>query len=164
MDQGQGTSSHGGKSDGREKVHPAFMSSVSDWVWQVTPDGQCTFSSERVRELLGYEKGEVLGKTRLDFMPDDELRRVGPIFQECISHGTQIVRLESTNIRKDGRKVVLETSGGPLFDESGRLEGFGGIDRDVTERKLMERCAPRERGTLSHAGGTVARTYCCKRR
>ena len=37
-----------------------------------------------------------------------------------------------------GRKVVLETSGVPLFDSTGLFRGFRGIDRDITKRKQLE--------------------------
>jgi len=46
--------------------------------------------------------------------------------------------VENINLHKDGRFVVLETSGVPFFDEKGKLLGYRGIDRDVTERKQVE--------------------------
>jgi len=41
-------------------------------------------------------------------------------------------------MHKDGRPVLLETSGVPFFDEGGNLKGYRGIDRDITERKRVE--------------------------
>ncbi|RPJ04825.1 MAG: PAS domain S-box protein, partial [Deltaproteobacteria bacterium] len=46
--------------------------------------------------------------------------------------------LENINLHKSGRRVVLETSGVPIFDEQGGFRGFRGIDRDVTARKKLE--------------------------
>ena len=39
---------------------------------------------------------------------------------------------------KDGRCVVLETSGVPILDTVGTVVGYRGIDRDITDRKQME--------------------------
>jgi signal transduction histidine kinase/CheY-like chemotaxis protein len=47
-------------------------------------------------------------------------------------------RLEKTLIHRDGRLVVFETSGGPIVDSNGALQGYSGIARDVTERKKIE--------------------------
>ncbi|OGP14018.1 MAG: hypothetical protein A2052_06240 [Deltaproteobacteria bacterium GWA2_54_12] len=42
-------------------------------------------------------------------------------------------------MHKDGRAVVLETSGVPFYGPDGRLDGYRGIDRDVTRRKKAEK-------------------------
>jgi signal transduction histidine kinase len=47
--------------------------------------------------------------------------------------------VENVNIHKDGRRVVLETSGTPIFDPHGILRGYRGIDRDITERRRADR-------------------------
>ena len=41
-------------------------------------------------------------------------------------------------IKKNGQKVILETSGSPKFDETGKFIGYRGIDRDITDRKQAE--------------------------
>jgi PAS domain S-box-containing protein len=114
------------------------VASVSDWVWEVSSAGQYIYCNQGVREVLGYEPREVIGKTPFDFMPPEEARRVRPIFEESVQRGSEIVQLENMHIRKDGRLVVLETSGAPIFGPKGSLECYGGIDRDITERKRLE--------------------------
>ena len=42
------------------------------------------------------------------------------------------------NRRKDGRLVVLETNGVPVLDAQGKLAGYRGVDRDITERRQAE--------------------------
>ena len=38
-------------------------------------------------------------------------------------------------LRKDGAPIVIETSGVPIFDQSGVFIGYRGIDRDISARK-----------------------------
>jgi anti-anti-sigma factor len=45
-----------------------------------------------------------------------------------------VIALANTNQHKDGRLVVLETSGVPFFNEAGEYQGYLGIDRDITQR------------------------------
>jgi PAS domain S-box-containing protein len=71
-------------------------------------------------------------------MPPDEAKRVEAIFKEKVQSKKPLEGVENLACRKDGRLVMLETSGVPFFDDHGRLLGYHGIDRDVTERKGME--------------------------
>jgi signal transduction histidine kinase len=71
-------------------------------------------------------------------MPAEEAARVRTIFQNIVLHKKPLERLENIARCKDGRLIVLETSGVPFLDEQGRLSGYRGIDRNITERKLSE--------------------------
>ena len=71
-------------------------------------------------------------------MPPDETKRVGEIFQVAVESKKSLTWLENINLHKDGRRIVLETSGEPILNENGDLLGYRGIDRDITERKKAE--------------------------
>jgi PAS domain S-box-containing protein len=111
---------------------------TSDWVWQVDEHGTYVYVSSRVYDILGYEPGEVRGKTPFDFMLPEEAARVGEIFKKIAGTQKAFSYLENTNIRKDGRKVILETSGVPVVGDDGIFRGYFGTDRDITERRQAE--------------------------
>jgi PAS domain S-box-containing protein len=113
----------------------SLVEATSDWVWEVDQNGKYTYSSPKVKELLGYEPEEVIGKTPFDLMPPDEVNRVGTIFRNIVASQKPFERLENVNLHKDGRLVALETSGVPIFDTNGDFVGYRGIDRDITERR-----------------------------
>lgn len=104
----------------------------SDWLWEVDSQGRYTFCSEHSRQMLGFAPDEVLGKTPFDFMPAEEAARVGAIFAGIVAEQRPFAGLINRNLRSDGRLVVLETSGVPIFDGQGTFCGYRGIDRDVT--------------------------------
>ncbi len=111
----------------------------SDWIWEVDKNGVYTYSSPKVKDLMGYEPEEVIGKTPFDFMPQDEKERIKKRFGDICEKKQPFRSLENSNISKDGKKVILETSGVPFFDENGNLLGYRGVDRDITERKQAEK-------------------------
>ncbi|MBF0251548.1 MAG: PAS domain S-box protein [Alphaproteobacteria bacterium] len=111
---------------------------TSDWIWEVDRNGVYTYASPKVFDLLGHAPEDVVGKTPFDFMDPEEARRVGPVFADLAGRGEPIVNLLNVNRRRDGTRVTLETSGVPLFDDEGRLAGYRGVDRDVTERQHAE--------------------------
>lgn len=115
-----------------------LVETTSDWLWEVDENGVYTYSSPRVRQLLGYEPEEVLGRTPFDLMPPEEARQVAESFAAIAAQRRPFASLENTNRHRDGRLVVLETSGIPLFDDAGQFRGYRGIDRDITRRKSVE--------------------------
>jgi PAS domain S-box-containing protein len=115
-----------------------LVETTSDWIWEVDENAVYTYVSHRVRAILGYEPAEVVGKTPFDLMPEEEAKRVSGVFGAKVAAREPCVDLENICLHKDGRAVVLETSGAPVVDRDGRFRGYRGIDRDITERKRLE--------------------------
>ncbi|UCG20460.1 MAG: PAS domain S-box protein [Deltaproteobacteria bacterium] len=121
-----------------EERFRSLVENSTDWFWAVDENAVYTYSSPKIRDLLGYEAEEVLGKTPFSLMPPDEADRVADIFASYAKSRRPFKLLENTNVHKDGHLVVLETSGIPIFDAEGVFLGYRGIDRDITERKQAE--------------------------
>jgi diguanylate cyclase (GGDEF)-like protein/PAS domain S-box-containing protein len=121
-----------------EERFRSLVETTSDWIWEVDARGVYTYASPKVEDLLGYTPEEVVGKTPFDFMPPLEAARIRQQFAEIAAAGRAFELLENVNLRKDGRRAVIETSGVPIFDHEGGLAGWRGIDRDITARKQAE--------------------------
>ncbi len=113
----------------------SLVETVNDWIWEVDAEGHYTYASPRVRDLLGYEPEEIIGRTPFDLMSLEEAKRVGVIFGSLVAGQKPIINLVNTNIHKDGHLVTLETSGIPFYDVEKKFKGYRGVDRDITERK-----------------------------
>ena len=122
-----------------EQRYRSLVEITSDWIWEVDPSGRYTFSNRAVANILGYPPEEVLGRTPFDFMPSAEAARLTRVFDAIAAARKPFSGLENINLHKCGRKVVLETAGVPVFDETGDFRGFRGIDRDVTAEKALRR-------------------------
>ncbi|HEX9206205.1 MAG TPA: PAS domain S-box protein, partial [Candidatus Deferrimicrobiaceae bacterium] len=90
--------------------YQGLVETVSDWVWEVDENSVYTYASPKVRDLLGYEPEEVIGKTPFDLMPAAEARRVQEIFGPFATRREPFHGLENVNRHKDGHPVVIETS------------------------------------------------------
>lgn len=121
-----------------EQRFRSLAENTSDWIWEVDQFLVFTYSSPKVKDLLGYEPNEIIGKTPLDLMPEHEARRISEISHSILASRKPFTSLENINLHKDGQQVILETSGIPIFDKNGNLSGYRGIDRDITERKKTE--------------------------
>ncbi len=116
----------------------ALTERTSDWIWEIDKDAVYTYVNPKVFDMLGYPPEEVIGKRPIDFMPKEEADRVAALFSKIVESREPFEGLENTNLHKDGRSLVFETSGVPILDSSGELIGYRGIDRDVTERKRAQ--------------------------
>lgn len=121
-----------------EQRYRNLVETTFDWIWEVNAEGRYTYASPKVADLLGYRPDEILGRTPFDLMLPDEAARVGAKFREVSAQRIAFSSLENVNRHKDGRLVVLESSGVPIVDGNGKLLGYRGMDRDVTERKKLE--------------------------
>ncbi|MHA2198019.1 MAG: PAS domain-containing protein, partial [Promethearchaeota archaeon] len=101
-----------------EDKYRSLVENTSDWIWEVDLNSVFTYSSPKVRDILGYEPEEIIGVSPFDFMPSDEAKRVRIIFQTTIETDRSFIRLENTNFHKDGRLRVLETSGVPVLNDN----------------------------------------------
>ena len=112
-----------------------LVETTSDWVWEVDENFVYTYVSPRVRDILGYEPDQMLGKKPSDLMPPAEAARVARVFAPIAAARAPFYALEYVKMHRDGRVVVLETNGVPFFDSGGEFRGYRGIARDITETK-----------------------------
>ena len=116
----------------------SIIGNMTDWAWEVDINGRYTFCSPQVERFLGYSAAEMLGTTPFDRMPPEEAERVSALFTEIALNREPIKKLENWNIHKDGRRVLLSTSGFPNLDGAGNLLGYRGVDTDITEERRRE--------------------------
>lgn len=110
----------------------------ADWIWEVDSEGRYTYASENVWDLLGHPAAEIVGKTPFDFMPPEEAARVRAEFTAIAARREPFLDLANINVGKDGGPRHVLSSGVPILNEQGKLLGYRGLDRDVTEKKQAE--------------------------
>jgi PAS domain S-box-containing protein len=110
----------------------------SDWCWELDENGVYTWSSARVKDILGMVPEDIVGRTPLDLVSRDETDRIAKLLTKTMAAHVPITALEKEVRHKDGHTVFLEMSGMPQFGPDGRFLGYRGIDRDITGRKAAK--------------------------
>jgi PAS domain S-box-containing protein len=122
-----------------EEKYKTLVEATSDIIWEVDEWGMFTFVSPRIKDILGYEVDEVVGKMRtLDLVTKGEFKKWLKRFKAINVKKEPFFGFEMTHLHKNGRPVIFEVSGIPLFDGGGNFKGFVGIDKDITGRKQMQ--------------------------
>lgn len=126
----------------------ALVESSSDMIWEVDASGHYVYVSPNIEDLLGYKADEIIGKTPFELMPEEEAGRIGEEFASIVKERRLFTSLENANQHKDGRIVILESSGVPILDKDGVLSGYRGIDRNITKRIKSEQALSKARERL----------------
>ncbi len=118
-------------------VHIA--ASMADWIWETDADGRYVYVSPKIRQGLGYDPVSLLGKHPGDFLAPGEEDTLGHSLARAGKDRGPIHERISWRLTSDGARRCIMTSAVPWHDETGRFQGYRGVDKDVTERVRAER-------------------------
>jgi PAS domain S-box-containing protein len=121
-----------------QKRFQALAETTSDFVWEMDANGVYTYCSPQINELWGYKPEDMIGRTPFDLMIPEDREQAIRMFTTMSESPRSFKGMVTSSRDNTGRIVVLETSGVPFFDIDGRLLGYRGISRDITERKRAE--------------------------
>lgn len=141
-----------------EERFRSLAESTSDWIWEIDMNGKYAYVSPNVEGIIGYSPEEVIGRSPAEFMPEEEARRSTALFRVIQDAEKPFSGMEKIMLHRSGHRVVLESRGIPVYDEWGMLRGYRGIDRDVTQRRIIEEKSSRVRhlASIGHLAAGVA--------
>jgi diguanylate cyclase (GGDEF)-like protein/PAS domain S-box-containing protein len=113
-----------------------LFENMQDVYYRTDASGVVQMVGPAVRQVLGYEPEEIIGKTAEAFYPNPNDRDA---LKAAIRDHGQVSDFHGQMVRKDGRIIDISINTDALYDENGDFAGVEGIYRDVTERKNLER-------------------------
>jgi len=117
-----------------EQRFRSLVEATTDMVWEIDMKGIYTYVSPKSKELFGYAPEELIGKGPYEFMNKEDGEGIWLFLEELSRTQVPFSAYESVVTRKDGRHVIVESGGVPIFDSDGTLMGYRGTDRDITEK------------------------------
>lgn len=110
-----------------------------DIIYSLDPKGKFTFVSPVWTRVLGHEVREVVGKSFKDFIHPDDVAACKDFLAKMVATGERQTGIEYRTLHKNGYWLWHTSSAVPFFSEEGEIAGFYGIDRDITERRELQR-------------------------
>jgi PAS domain S-box-containing protein len=123
--------------DSEEKFR-SIVETTNEWIWAIDLEGNHTYTNPAIEHILGYKVEEILGANVLEFVHEQDREDLAKLLKERISEGRGWTGLVLRWKHKHEGYRYLESNGLPVFDPQGKLVGYRGADRDITERKLAE--------------------------
>lgn len=130
--------------ESEEKYRSLFENSI-DGIFITELDGTLLDANQSFLDLFGYTKEEILGKSviKMYVNPDDRYQ-----FQQVIEKDGYIKDYPLNLVKKDGTEIDCLLSATIRKAIDGRILGYRGIFRDVTERKRIEEALQQSEATL----------------
>jgi PAS domain S-box-containing protein len=120
-----------------------FAMTSSDWFWETDENHRFTYLSDHIR-AFSQDPQTCIGQTRRDLATDVVIESAK--WQEHLAFLDRHEPFRDLVYRSkigDDCERVISVSGNPLLDNTGRLLGYRGTARDVTEKVLAERAVQR---------------------
>lgn len=122
-----------------EERYRAIAELTGEWIWTMDLEGRHTSSNAVFQTILGYSLEEFLGKPAFLFMHPDDRTGVEAELPGLLAGKRGWRRWVIRWRHRNGSYRYLESNAEPIVDENGRMLGYRGADRDVTERIVSER-------------------------
>jgi two-component system sporulation sensor kinase A len=114
------------------------VDNMADGVVITDNKGIITFYNEGAVEIFGHHPSDILGKPVLDFyVRKKDAQKVKEMLLK--SKDGKISNFETQFLSGDGKTVSVNMSATLMRDEEGKVIGTLGINRDITQRKMLER-------------------------
>jgi PAS domain S-box-containing protein len=135
-----------------EERYRNLVESISDVVYAIDSSGVLTYISPVVKNTLGYEPDELIGRQFLEFVHKEDqdllMRRFSDLRKGIVTHSDYRV------IGKHGDIKWVRTLTNPIIEEGGFV-GARGVLIDITERKRAEEALQFTRFSLDNAAETM---------
>ncbi|HOK06075.1 MAG TPA: PAS domain S-box protein [Syntrophales bacterium] len=119
-----------------EEKYRAILEGMQEGYYEVDLAGNFTFFNPALTRILGYAPEELLGMNNRRYSDPETAKKVFRAYNEVYRSGVPMRNLEWELIRKDGRRVWVETSVSLIRDAAtGEPVGFRGLMLDITQRK-----------------------------
>ena len=116
-----------------------LVASFPDMISVLDREGRVTFTSPRIKDVLGYPAEQLVGEEFGGAIHRDDLPEIKDMFRKLVTGETGSVLCEYRTLHRDGSWRILRASASPLFDSEHKISGVVASIRDVTEVKNTEK-------------------------
>ncbi len=117
-----------------EKKFRFISENLSDFISIHDPDWNFAYASPSIKNILGYETEEILGRGAFDLVhPDDLLHTMDEAFEPVVLAKKE-TRFRYRMRAKDGEYKWVETYSKPVINSTGEVSSIIGSTRDVTDQ------------------------------
>ncbi|MBN1473854.1 MAG: PAS domain S-box protein [Syntrophaceae bacterium] len=121
-----------------EERYRTILEEIEEGYFELDLAGNATFFNDSICRIFGYPREELQGLNYRQYTDEENSQKCFNIYNGIYKTGNPSTIQEYEIIRKDKTKRYLETAASLRKDFSGKIIGFRGVSRDITERKKIE--------------------------
>lgn len=127
-----------------------FVDMSEEWVWEIDPNGNFTFSNPYIFNLLGFSTEEILGRNITHFLFPEDIENFEKHLRENISQRKGWIHLQLRFQHRNKTEVWTQCSAVGILNESEQLIGFQGICQDISQMRNLEKIKNEFISVVSH--------------
>ncbi|KUG24718.1 two-component system sensor histidine kinase [hydrocarbon metagenome] len=126
-----------------EEKFRVITENSSDIIWHLDSNFLLTYISPADERIRGFKKEEVIGKSLFSILKPEGIEMLKEANKKRmidLSNGIKSapVIYELEELCKDGSWVWVEATATAFYDSDGKISGYHGVSRDISERKKAE--------------------------
>lgn len=115
----------------------------SDIIWHLDSNFLLTYISPADERIRGFKKEEVIGKSLFSILKPEGIEMLKEANKKRMINLSKGIRsapaiYELEELCKDGSWVWVESTATAFYDRDGKISGYHGVSRDISERKKAE--------------------------
>ncbi len=136
----------------------------SDIIWHLDSNFILTYISPADERVRGFKKEEVIGKSLFTVLKPEGIEMLKEANKQRLINLSKAIKsapaiYELEQICKDGSWVWVEATAEAFYDRDGKISGFHGVSRDITERKKAELLLKEQQSQLRELNSTKDRLF-----
>ena len=120
-----------------EERFRALIEQSADAIQMVTPEGEILYTSDSIKQVLGYTPEEIKGHVPVEFIHPDDIAYFMEKIQFLLQHSTETVTFQYRVKHKDGSWAWIEATGANHLNTP-NIHALIGNFRNITARKQVE--------------------------
>jgi len=118
-----------------EERYKNLFDNANDAIVTIDLEDKVTAWNKAAEKIFGWKAEEVMGKKLCSLIVPKELQAEREQLINKALSGVPVMWIESVCLRRDGGRIDVSLTISPILDARGKVTGFSGIIRDITERK-----------------------------
>jgi len=137
--------------EARLELLDLLVEQAQDGLYTLDENGVIDFCNESLAAMLGYERGELIGRHASETLAEGELAKGQRTVQYLQTTDEESTTVDMTFVDRSGERFEVSIHYTLLPSEDGSYAGLMGVARDITERKERERTLEQYRTLVESA-------------
>ncbi len=144
-----------------EEKWRTIIESLEDGYYEVDLDGNMKYANKALCDMTESDYTDIIGKNYAEFFDMDVAKEMWKLFNDVYKSGTPAKLTDWVGVSKKKRNKHIEGSISLIKDIEGKVTGFRGIVRDITDRVILEKelLQARKLEAIGILAGGIAHDY-----
>lgn len=121
-----------------EEKYRNILENIEEGYFELDTNGTLIFFNNALCTITGYSENELMGISLKQYSSQATADNMFQVFHQIFRTGKPKGIVDFDINLKDGRTITIDLSATPIKRHDGKITGFRGFMRDVTERKKAE--------------------------